>query len=83
MQRDGGRVTEEEIRAAIRVHGFATADVVQAVLLEIDGRSQSTLVDIVGQEDKGQKEQPKARESMDGWPGAAIALPADRAQFLA
>ena len=65
------RVTEEEIRAAARAHGLASMDKVEAVVLETDGTfavvwhnvegSQSALIDITGQEDKGMKRTPEPK----------------------
>jgi uncharacterized membrane protein YcaP (DUF421 family) len=66
------RVTEEEIRAAIRLHEFASIETVEAVVLETDGTfavvwrnregSQSALTDLTGQENVGSKKRPEAKD---------------------
>jgi uncharacterized membrane protein YcaP (DUF421 family) len=70
------RVTKEEIRTAIRLHELASAEEIEAVILETDGTfavvwrkldgSQSTLIDIVGQEREGKKSTPKSKASSEG-----------------
>jgi uncharacterized membrane protein YcaP (DUF421 family) len=65
------RVTEEEIRAAVREHELASVECVEAVVLETDGTlsviwrktegTQSALLDIVGQEHRGGKKQPEPK----------------------
>ena len=66
------RVTEEEIRAAIRAHTLASTDKVEAVVLETDGTfavvwqeregAQSAMLDLKGQEHHSRKEKPKPKE---------------------
>lgn len=65
------RVTEEEIRAAVRIHNLASMDEIEAVVLETDGTfavvwrnvqgSQSALTDIVGQENVGARKVPESK----------------------
>lgn len=69
----GERVTEEEIRAAIRAQSLGSMDEVEAVVLETDGTfaviwqktegSQSAMTDLTGQENESKKTDPKPKQN--------------------